>query len=106
MTNDTKKEWTPGKRIRHGLIYGFCTALLVLVLEGALRDYVVEGAFHLKLGTTAGGLMLGVLMAAVEFAAKPDRGYEDIFLYVEDESVRTLFEKAGFRGGRRGGRKG
>ena len=44
MTNNTKKEWTPGKRIRHGLIYGFCTALLVLVLEGALRDYVVEGA--------------------------------------------------------------
>ena len=66
MTNDTKKEWTPGKRIRHGLIYGFCTALLVLVLEGALRDYVVEGAFHLKIGTTAGGLVLGVLMAAVE----------------------------------------
>ena len=65
MTNDTKKEWTPGKRIRHGLIYGFCTALLVLVLEGALRDYVVEGAFRLKIGTTAGGLMLGVLMAAV-----------------------------------------
>ena len=36
------------------------------VLEGALRDYVVEGAFHLKIGTTAGGLVLGVLMAAVE----------------------------------------
>ena len=66
MTNNTKKEWTPGKRIRHGLIYGFCTALLVLVLEGALRDYVVEGAFRLKIGTTAGGLVLGVLMAAVE----------------------------------------
>lgn len=47
------------------------------------------------------GYGAAVLMAAVEFAAKPDRGYEDIFLYVEDESVRTLFEKAGFRGGRR-----
>ena len=66
MTNDIKKEWTPGKRVRRGLIYGFGTALLVLVLEGALRDYVVEGAFHLKIGTTAGGLVLGVLMAAVE----------------------------------------
>ena len=40
-----------------------------------------------------------VLSAAVEFAAQPDRGYEDIFVYVRDEQALRLFEKAGFRGG-------
>ena len=47
------------------------------------------------------GYGAAALLAAVDFAAQPDRGYEDIFLYVQDEQARRLFEKAGFRGGRR-----
>ncbi|WP_367923952.1 GNAT family N-acetyltransferase [uncultured Ruthenibacterium sp.] len=47
------------------------------------------------------GYGAAALLAAVEFAAKPDRGYEDIFLYVQEEQALRLLEKAGFRGGKR-----
>lgn len=44
------------------------------------------------------GYGAAVLLKMLEYAKNADRGYEDIFINTENEEIRRLFEKAGFRG--------
>lgn len=44
------------------------------------------------------GYGAAVVMAMLNYAADPDRGYDDLFVYVEDGPARRLYEKTGFRG--------
>lgn len=63
---DTIKEWSSAKRGRRCFLYGMAMALLVLVLEGAVQRYVVNGVLGLAVGTLTGGVLVAAVMAILE----------------------------------------
>lgn len=63
---DTIKEWSAPKRDRRCFLYGMGMAVLVLVLEGAVQRYVLQGVLGWNTGTLVGGVAVAGMMAIVE----------------------------------------